>query len=126
MANRAKSSFLANMSHELRTPMNAILGYSEILEEDVKEGYVDTLIPDIHKIQHAGKHLLALISDILDLSKIEAGKMEIYLETIDLRNLVEDVAITIDPLAEKNGNEFEVKYDSALGDILADVTKKAG
>lgn len=123
MASRAKSSFLANMSHELRTPMNAILGYSEILEEDVKDGYVKGLIPDIQKIQHAGKHLLALISDILDLSKIEAGKMEIHLETLDLRDLIEDVSVTIDPLADKNNNEFEVKFDSELGEIRADITK---
>ena len=100
MASRAKSSFLANMSHELRTPMNAILGYSEILEDDVNDGYVKGLIPDIKKIQHAGKHLLALISDILDLSKIEAGKMEIHLETMDLQELIEDVAVTIEPLAD--------------------------
>ena len=123
MASRAKSSFLANMSHELRTPMNAILGYSEILEEDVKDGYVKGLIPDIQKIQHAGKHLLALISDILDLSKIEAGKMEIHLETVDLKDLIEDVAVTIDPLADKNNNEFEVKFDNSLGVIRADITK---
>jgi len=123
MASRAKSSFLANMSHELRTPMNAILGYSEILEEDVKDGYVKGLIPDIQKIQHAGKHLLALISDILDLSKIEAGKMEIHLETLDLKDLIEDVSVTIDPLAYKNNNEFEVKFDNDLGVIRADITK---
>jgi len=123
MASRAKSSFLANMSHELRTPMNAILGYSEILEEDVKDGYVNSLIPDIQKIQHAGKHLLALISDILDLSKIEAGKMEVHLETLDLKDLIEDVAVTIEPLANKNNNKFEVKFDNVLGEICADITK---
>jgi len=123
MASRAKSSFLANMSHELRTPMNAILGYSEILEEDVKEGFTGNLIPDIQKIQHAGKHLLALISDILDLSKIEAGKMEVFIETLDLQDLIEDVAVTIDPLAEKNNNLFEVEYDKSLGEIHTDITK---
>src|SRR5207247_9719064 len=83
-ANEAKSAFVANMSHELRTPMNAIIGYSEMLQEEAQEINSRDLVPDLLKIQSAGKHLLSLINDVLDLSKIEAGKMELYLETFDL------------------------------------------
>lgn len=122
-ASRAKSSFLANMSHELRTPMNAIIGYSEILEEDALESKYNELIPDIKKIRHAGEHLLALISDVLDLSKIEAGKMEMHLEPFSLDGLLYDIVATIEPLAEKNHNTFIVKCDEELGEIHADITK---
>jgi len=122
-ASRAKSSFLANMSHELRTPMNAIIGYSELLEEDAKEYNTPELIPDIHKILHAGKHLLTLISDILDLSKIEAGKMEMYLESFQLHDLINDVNMTIEPLADKNNNSLEIEINSDLGEMRADTTK---
>ena len=90
-ANRTKSTFLANMSHELRTPLNAIIGYSEMLEEEAQERGLDDLAPDLGKIHAAGKHLLALINDVLDLSKIEAGKMELFLEDFDVRALVQDV-----------------------------------
>ena len=91
-ANRTKSAFLANMSHELRTPMNAIIGYSEMLAEEAEDAGVAEFIPDLNKIQSAGKHLLSLINDILDLSKIESGKMTVYLEAFDVKLLVEDVA----------------------------------
>ena len=122
-ASRAKSSFLANMSHELRTPMNAIIGYSEILEEDARDYNATELIPDIHKILHAGRHLLTLISDILDLSKIEAGKMEMHLETFDLQDLVDDIHLTLEPLAITNNNNFNTKVDGELGEMRADITK---
>ena len=107
-ANQAKSSFLANMSHELRTPLNAILGYSEMLREEAEDEGHDDFVPDLNKIHSAGTHLLGLINDVLDLSKIEAGKMELYLETVELRQLVDDVAATIKPLVEKNRNTIEV------------------
>jgi PAS domain S-box-containing protein len=122
-ASRAKSAFLANMSHELRTPLNAIIGYSEILvEEAVEEGW-QTIVPDIKKILTAGQHLLSLINDILDLSKIEAGRMDLYLETFDLPALVDDVVTTVRPLVEKNRNRLEVLCPKDIGSIYADLTK---
>jgi signal transduction histidine kinase len=122
-ASRAKSSFLANMSHELRTPLNAIIGYSEILvEEAVEEGF-QNIVPDINKILTAGQHLLSLINDILDLSKIEAGRMDLYLETFDLPALVDDVVTTVRPLVEKNRNQLEVVCPKDIGAIYADLTK---
>jgi signal transduction histidine kinase/CheY-like chemotaxis protein len=122
-ANRTKSAFLANMSHELRTPLNAIIGYSEMLQEEAADLGQEDFVPDLKKIHGAGKHLLALINDILDLSKIEAGKMELYLETFEIRNLVEDVRATIHPLIEKNQNTLRVTYSSELGPMHADVTR---
>jgi signal transduction histidine kinase/DNA-binding response OmpR family regulator len=122
-ANRAKSSFLANMSHELRTPLNAIIGYSEMLQEEAEDQRLDTLIPDLKKVHGAGRHLLALINDILDLSKIESGKMELYLETFEIRSLVADVESTIHPLMEKNHNLLEIRCADALGTMHADVTR---
>ncbi len=122
-ASRAKSTFLANMSHELRTPLNAIIGYSEMLEEAALESGLADIIPDTQKIHNAGKHLLTLINDILDLSKIEAGRMELYLEKFDLGNLIEEVVATLHPLVEKNHNQLQVSCSVNLGVMYADLTK---
>ncbi len=122
-ANETKSQFLASMSHELRTPLNAIIGYSEMLQEQAEEEGHPGYIPDLGKIHSAGKHLLALINDILDLSKIEAGKMELYLETFELRPVIDDVATTVQPLVEQNGNRFELLAAADLGAMRADVTR---
>jgi|GEM_PF-1336129 len=122
-ANYAKSTFLANMSHELRTPLNAIIGYSEMLQEEASELEPDEFLPDLAKISGAGKQLLGLINDILDLSKIEAGKMELYLETLDISTLINDVVSTIKPLIQKNENQLEVIYSGNLGYLQADATK---
>jgi len=122
-ANKFKSQFLANMSHELRTPLNAIIGYSEMLQEEAQELGMQELIGDLQKIQAAGKHLLALISDILDLSKIEAGKMELFLETFSLSNLLEEVVTTVRPLMRKNNNNMVFEPDQNLGSMYADVTR---
>ncbi len=122
-ANLAKSQFLANMSHELRTPLNAIIGYSEILEEEAEDLAQDDFIPDLQRIQSAGKQLLGLINDVLDLSKIEAGKMELFLETFEISIIFKEVVNTIQPLIEKKGNTLTVKCDDALGEMYADLTK---
>jgi signal transduction histidine kinase/DNA-binding response OmpR family regulator len=122
-ANRTKSTFLANMSHELRTPLNAIIGYSEMLEEEAGERGLSDLAPDLAKIHTAGKHLLTLINDVLDLSKIEAGKMELFLEDFDVRALVQDVEATIRPLVERNQNLLEVACPADIGTLHADLTR---
>jgi signal transduction histidine kinase/CheY-like chemotaxis protein len=122
-ANLAKSRFLANMSHELRTPLNAIIGYSEMLQEELDALGEAELSNDIEKIYSAGKNLLNLINDILDLSKIEAGKMELYIETFYLPNMVDDVVHTINPLLIKNQDTLEVHYHNELGEMRADLTK---
>ncbi|MCG6899300.1 MAG: response regulator [Gammaproteobacteria bacterium] len=122
-ANRAKSAFLANMSHELRTPMNAIIGYSEMLQEEAADSGQQEFIPDLEKINAAGKHLLSLINDILDLSKIEAGRMDLYLERFDLKAMLTDVISTVSPLIEKNRNTLEVDFADDLGTMRADLTK---
>ncbi len=122
-ANLAKSQFLANMSHELRTPLNAILGYSEMLCEDAKDLGQDEFIADLDMINTAGKHLLSLINDILDLSKIEAGRMELYLESFDLKELIESVVATVKPLVSQNGNILTLNYDPTLTIIYSDSTK---
>jgi signal transduction histidine kinase/CheY-like chemotaxis protein len=122
-ANKTKSLFLANMSHELRTPLNAILGYSEMLQEEAVERHLDTFDADLAKINASGKHLLALINDILDLSKIEAGKMELYLETFDVASMIDEVASTIRPMVENNGNVLHTKLSPDLGTMLADQIK---
>ena len=122
-ANRAKSAFLANMSHELRTPMNAIIGYSEMLEEEMDEEGMATFIPDLQKINHAGKHLLSLINDILDLSKIEAGRMDLYLERFELEQMLEESIATVQPLVAKNGNRLVTDFADNLGSVRMDLTK---
>ncbi|MBE2205291.1 MAG: response regulator [Chthoniobacterales bacterium] len=122
-ANRTKSAFLANMSHELRTPMNAIIGYSEMLIEEAEDLKLEGFTPDLGKIRSAGKHLLALINDILDLSKIEAGKMTLFLEEFDVSGMIRDVAATIQPLIEKNRNRLEVVVAPECGRMCADLTK---
>jgi signal transduction histidine kinase/CheY-like chemotaxis protein len=121
-ANHSKSVFLANMSHELRTPLNAIIGYSELLAEEAGDsGHVE-LIPDLEKIHVAGKHLLGLINDVLDLSKIEAGKMELNLETVQVSSLLEGVVNTTEPLVHKNGNRLVLEVVNP-GTMHTDVTK---
>ncbi len=122
-ANRAKSTFLANMSHELRTPLNAIIGYSEMLQEEAEELGDEAFLPDLEKIRSAGKHLLSMIDDILDISKIEAGRMDLYLETFDIHALIESAVATARPLVEKNGNTVEVYCPDNLDTMHADMTK---
>lgn len=122
-ANKAKSQFLAKMSHELRTPLNAIIGYSEMLQEEAQDVGQPDFIPDLKKINSAGKHLLALINDILDLSKIEAGKMDLFLESFDIQNTVQDIATTAHPLMQKNKNVFELNCAPNLGSMYADMTR---
>jgi PAS domain S-box-containing protein len=122
-ANRAKSAFLANMSHELRTPLNAILGYSEMLEEEAQDRGQADLIPDLEKIRTSGKHLLRLINDILDLSKIEAGKMEIFVESFELPALLNEIETTMRPLATKRGNKLATRFDAAIGAMRSDLTR---
>ena len=122
-ANQAKSGFLANMSHELRTPLNAILGYSEMLIEESEEDGNDAYVPDLQKIQSAGRHLLALINDVLDLSKVEAGKTELFLEDFDTDEMVEAVAATIRPLVDTRGNTLTIECAEALGPMHSDLTK---
>jgi len=122
-ANEAKSAFLANMSHELRTPMNAIIGYSEMLAEDAEDDGLDEMLGDLNKITAAGKHLLSLINDVLDLSKIEAGKMELYLEDFSIKEVAEDVGNTALSLVEKNANELVIDLEEDLDMLHGDVTK---
>ena len=122
-ANGAKSEFLAKMSHELRTPLNAVIGYSEILLEDAEIEGRGEQISDLQKISAAGKHLLSMVNDILDISKIEAGKMELYLERMALDRFVDEVEFTCRPMVAKNTNAFIVERGKDLGTIDADATK---
>jgi signal transduction histidine kinase/DNA-binding response OmpR family regulator len=122
-ANRTKSAFLASMSHELRTPMNAILGYSEMLIEEAEDLGQESFVPDLKKVHAAGKHLLSLINDVLDLSKIEAGKMTLFVESFDVGAMVGEVVSTIHPLVEKNANALQVRGLDEVGTMRADLTK---
>jgi len=123
VANRHKSEFLANMSHELRTPLNAIIGYSEMLQEEAQDLGQPGLVPDLAKINTAGKHLLELINTVLDLSKIEAGKMEVYLERFAVPALVEEIAAVVRPLADRRGNALVTSCAPEVGEMRADQTK---
>lgn len=123
LASQHKSQFLANMSHELRTPLNAIIGISEMLQEDARDlGHTDQIEP-LERILRAGRHLLTLINEILDLSKIEAGKMELHLELFAIAPLMEDVATTIRPLADKNGNRLTLECPAGIGAMRADLMR---
>jgi signal transduction histidine kinase/CheY-like chemotaxis protein len=122
-ASQVKSEFLANMSHELRTPLNAIIGYSQMLAEDATDDGNAAVVADLKKIEGAGNHLLALINDILDLSKIEAGKMEVFIEPFDLGSLVADVRQMVEPLAARNNNQLVVACPPDIGAIQSDMTK---
>jgi adenylate cyclase len=123
VANQTKSSFLANMSHELRTPLNAIIGYSEILQEDSADTDNKAAIEDLKKIEGAGRHLLGLINNILDLSKIEAGKMDVFIEPVDIPALIKGVVSIIKPLTDKNENVIEVICPADIGSFRSDQTK---
>ncbi len=122
-ANRTKSQFLAATSHELRTPLNAILGYSEMLSEEIAERGLEGLGPDVGKIHAAGRHLLGLINDILDLSRMEAGKLDLFPEEFDVAPLVGDVVATMAPMAEQNRNRLSVEGAGSAGRIVADPTR---
>ncbi len=123
IANKAKSQFLANMSHELRTPLNAIIGYSEMLHETAEDLEVDEFIQDLLKIRSSGKHLLELINNVLDLSKIEAGKMDLCLETFELTPVLNEIVTTINPLAKTNSNTITMAFDDQLVNLHTDITK---
>ncbi|MEG4108773.1 urea ABC transporter substrate-binding protein [Microcoleus sp. S13_C5] len=122
-ANRAKSTFLANMTHELRTPLNAIIGYSELLQEEAMELGEEEFVMDLASINMAGKQLLTIISDILDISKIEAGKMTLFLETFEVLDLIEQVVTIVQPTLGKNGNTLIVNCDRNIGTIYSDSSK---
>jgi phosphate/phosphite/phosphonate ABC transporter binding protein len=121
LANQAKSTFLANMSHELRTPLNAIIGYSEMLQEEARESHQNHLLSDMEKIQTSGKHLLTLINDILDLSKIEAGKMNAYIEKADIANLVSEIVGITKTLADNNHNTLLLELPPDIGIMYTDI-----
>ena len=122
-ANKTKSEFLANMSHELRTPLNAVIGYSEMLSESAEDDERAQDMQDAKRIEVAGKHLLDLINEVLDLSKIEAGQIELHLEDIDLQAMVDDVTQTVDPVIQKNANRLEVQCAGDIGVMHADLTR---
>ena len=122
-ANRAKSAFLANMSHELRTPLNAIIGYSELMIEDMPDAGADEFVDDVKKIHSSGKHLLGLINDVLDLSKIEAGKMVLYSETFQVAKLLGEVLSAVEPLARNKNNRLQADFSDELGEMHVDLTK---
>ncbi len=123
VASRHKSEFLANMSHELRTPLNAIIGYAELLQEECEDLRQQEFMPDLGKIHSAGKHLLQLISGILDLSKVEAGRMTMFLEDFDITTLIRDADAIVRPLVEKNRNTFVIDCPDDIGPMHADLVK---
>jgi len=118
-----KSAFISSMSHELRTPLNAILGYSELLQEEAEDLGAETMVADLGKVNAAGKHLLLLINNILDLSKIEAGKMDLYVEEFSIAGLLAEVEAVAVPLMEKNANTFRITTSRDVGMMRADLTK---
>jgi signal transduction histidine kinase/DNA-binding response OmpR family regulator len=122
-ANRAKSEFLANMSHELRTPLTSIIGYSELLSEEAEDMGQTGILPDLGKINAAGKHLLQLINDILDISKIEAGRVQVVVDTLPVSQLIDEVQVATRPMIERNGNTFEVKVQPGFGELRSDILK---
>ncbi|MCX5479889.1 response regulator [Kaistia geumhonensis] len=122
-ATQVKSEFLANMSHELRTPLNAIIGYSQLLMQDAEDMGQTDAVADLKKIEGAGQHLLRIINDILDLSKIEAGRMEVFLEPVDIAALSRDVETLVKPLAAKNRNSFVLDVEEGIGSVRSDHTK---
>ncbi len=122
-ANATKSQFLATMSHELRTPLNAIIGYTEMMQEEAEDNGHDEYVPDLKKVHSSAKHLLALINDVLDLSKIEAGKMDLYLESVEVKPLIDDVVAVVAPLVDKKANRLSLNLGPNLGSMHADVTK---
>lgn len=122
-ANQTKSQFLANMSHELRTPLNAVILYSELLMEEAEDIGVQGFLPDLEKIRNAGKHLLSLINHVLDLSKIEAGKMDVFVEEIDISAMISEVFSTVRPLVDRGSNQLEVRCSEDLGTMRSDLTK---
>ncbi|MGI8925494.1 MAG: sensor histidine kinase, partial [Tepidiformaceae bacterium] len=123
LASRHKSEFVANMSHELRTPLNAIIGYAELLQEECADLGTEDFLPDLTKIHSAGKHLLTLISGILDLAKVESGRMTMYLEDFEIPALVQEVEAIVRPMVEKNGNVFTLDCAADIGAMHADLVK---
>ena len=119
-ANEAKSNFLANMSHELRTPLNAIIGITEILIDDSHQAGLDDFLEPLGRVHRAGEHLLMLINDILDMSKIEAGKMTLWPEEVDIKALLEDAISTVQTVAAKNGNLLELECPGDIGSLYVD------
>ncbi len=119
-ATKAKSEFLANMSHELRTPLNAIIGYSEMMLEDAEEEGAEERVSDLRKVHRSGRHLLGLINDILDISKIEAGKIELNFGPLDLTALLSEIENTATPLMEANRNRFKIVAPDAPGHLECD------
>ncbi len=122
-ANESKSQFLANMSHELRTPLNAVIMYSELLAEEAADHNIPDFIPDLKRIRSAGKHLLELVNGVLDLSKVEAGKMELYPESINVAKMVHEIANTVEPIIEKNRNKLRVNVAPDVDTMIGDLTK---
>lgn len=124
-ASNAKSTFLANMSHELRTPLNAVIGYSELLQDEARDlpDVSDIFVPDLEKIHSAGRHLLDLINGVLDISKIESGKMETYCESFDVYKMIEEIPATVAPLVDKNNNTLQIHCDQNIGTMHSDLLK---